>query len=492
VEHDRVDHTESWRLQGTGRSSSVTNRRKAAVEQSKPTQAEDPYDLEPKTKDFEFGGPIGTGILSVVVPLVVLLVTHEDGWSFPWISVPLLGIEREGGFPNILSDPVGYVWATWDWTAFAVVAGWWCLHAVLHLLLPGETILGAKLRNGKQLAYKTNGLLCNSLAVLAVAAWHISAQSSGSPSPLAALADARWINKLAFATIVICIVKSMWLYWRSFRGGVMLAEPGNSGNVVYDFWMGRELNPRIAVPGLGEIDLKYFNELRPGMSAWLLLSWAPVVLRLEAFARGEASSMRWDMLIIAVLQAVYIFDSVVNESAILTTIDIISDGFGFMLCAGDLAWVPFTFSLQTRFLATKSVGLSWSPLAVAATVGLLGFSIFRLSNSQKDAFKRGELTDLPTIPPRSQPPREGGKRLLAGGWWAMARHVNYLGDWLLGLSWCLLTGFDNMVPYLYSVYFAVLLVHRERRDDHKCALKYGEDWEEYRRRVPWRIIPGLY
>lgn len=30
--------------------------------------------------------------------------------------------------------------------------------------------------------------------------------------------------------------------------------------------------------------------------------------------------------------------------------DIKHDGFGFMLAFGDLAWVPFTYSLQAQFL----------------------------------------------------------------------------------------------------------------------------------------------
>lgn len=34
------------------------------------------------------------------------------------------------------------------------------------------------------------------------------------------------------------------------------------------------------------------------------------------------------------------------HQAILTTMDITTDGFGFMLVFGDLAWVPFTYSLQ--------------------------------------------------------------------------------------------------------------------------------------------------
>lgn len=38
------------------------------------------------------------------------------------------------------------------------------------------------------------------------------------------------------------------------------------------------------------------------------------------------------------------------EKAILTTMDITTDGFGFMLAFGDLAWVPFTFTSCARYL----------------------------------------------------------------------------------------------------------------------------------------------
>jgi hypothetical protein len=37
------------------------------------------------------------------------------------------------------------------------------------------------------------------------------------------------------------------------------------------------------------------------------------------------------------------------KEAILTTMDIVHDGFGLMLAFGDLAWVPFLYSLQARF-----------------------------------------------------------------------------------------------------------------------------------------------
>ena len=68
--------------------------------------------------------------------------------------------------------------------------------------------------------------------------------------------------------------------------------------------------------------------------------------------------------------------------------DITTDGFGHMLSFGDLAWVPFTYTMQARFLAYTPVHLS--PLALAgilATLGV-GFYVFRSANWQKDAFRK--------------------------------------------------------------------------------------------------------
>ena len=50
----------------------------------------------------------------------------------------------------------------------------------------------------------------------------------------------------------------------------------------------------------------------------------------------------------------YVADALYNERAILSTMDITTDGFGFMLAFGDLAWVPFTsLSAGVFFLFVK-------------------------------------------------------------------------------------------------------------------------------------------
>lgn len=43
-----------------------------------------------------------------------------------------------------------------------------------------------------------------------------------------------------------------------------------SGNVVYDFFKGRELNPRIK-----DFDLKFFCEMRPGLIGWVSRHQSP-------------------------------------------------------------------------------------------------------------------------------------------------------------------------------------------------------------------------
>lgn len=46
------------------------------------------------------------------------------------------------------------------------------------------------------------------------------------------------------------------------------------------------------------------------------------------------------------------------------------------------------------------------------------------------------------------------------------------GDLIMAFAWSLPTKFDTPVTYFYVIYFAVLLIHRQRRDDEMCAKKY--------------------
>ena len=147
-----------------------------------------------------------------------------------------------------------------------------------------------------------------------------------------------------------------------------------------------------------------------------------------------------------------------------------------------------------------------SGLAVAGIVALkaLGYLVFRGANSQKDLFRRDPTH--PRVASLRTLPTERGTKLIVSGWWGIARHINYTGDWMMGwvggegagrarvhcvqvaaggagclrchgrgrvrprpapagepprwcpaacrLAWCLPTGFQSIVPYFYAVSWA--------------------------------------
>jgi len=53
---------------------------------------------------------------------------------------------------------------------------------------------------------------------------------------------------------------------------------------------------------------------------------------------------------------------------VLTTMDIVHDGFGLMLAFGDLVWVPFLYSLQARFVLEHP--RNWSLIFLVAILAL--------------------------------------------------------------------------------------------------------------------------
>jgi delta14-sterol reductase/lamin-B receptor len=248
--------------------------------------------------------------------------------------------------------------------------------------------------------------------------------------------------------------------------------------------MGRQLNPRLQIFGL-DIDWKQFCELRPGLIGWMLLNIACLQ---EQYARmGYITPSMW---LINGLQAFYVWDALYQEQAILTTMDITTDGFGFMLVFGDMAWVPFTYSIPAKYLVYHDPHLSNPTLVAILALYLVGFYIFRSANGQKDVFRRNP--NDPQVAHLSYLQTKRGTRLLTSGWWGTARKINYTGDYIMGLTYSLLCGFNSLVPYYYAVYFAVLLIHRSTRDDHQCHEKYGDDWIEYKRLVPYVFIPGIF
>ncbi|KAG0262016.1 erg24, C-14 sterol reductase [Mortierella polycephala] len=443
------------------------------------------------TPEYEFMGPPGTLAMLVLMPMLTygLYFNCRPGFG----CVPFEWDRSDGLWPsvdsfNLLQIPSnlwGFFLSTWDLDAFLVYSGFIAYLIICYFVIPGPIIDGTvvagvggtpltKDRTKYRLKYKLNAFrtLMVTLTIVSVTL------ATKGVQPFLFLYD-HFLGLLT-ASMVWTFALSAFLYLWSFLPdstgqSKILAHPGNTGNHLYDFVMGRELNPRFSASPDSIFDLKYFAELRPGLIGWVLVNISMACQQYQVLDNGRVTN---SMVLVLVFETFYVMDALWNEASILTTMDITTEGFGFMLADAHCSWVPLNYSLQARFLAMFPLEMElWHVLLVVATQ-TVGYYIFRSANTQKDTFRRFGVND-----PRNKGLKYletgAGSKLLINGWWGTARHINYMGDWMMALAWSLPCGFNTPIPYYYPIYFAILLIHREIRDEHNCRKKYGKDWERY-------------
>ncbi|KAK2016153.1 C-14 sterol reductase [Colletotrichum eremochloae] len=419
--------------------------------------------------------------------------------------------------------PADGVWGLCSWEAMGWTLAYYFLSLVLYRVLPAQELLGTKLvESGRPLKYRFNSF---SSTVVQFAALAVGTYLKGADFAVWVFISDHYLEILT-ANLILAYIISVYVYIASFgvkRGNPELRElavAGHTGNMMFDFWIGRELNPRVTLPLFGEVDIKSWLEMRPGLTGWIVLDLAFCAKQYRTYGYLSDS-----ILFTTAFQAYYVLESQLREADLLMMMDVTTDGLGFMLTFGNIAWVPFLYSTQARYLSVYPVQLGWAGCAGVTAVFAIGFYIFRSANSQKKLFRR--QPDHPSVKDMPFIQTKRGTRLLTGGWWGKSRHINYLGDWIQGWPFCLPTGIAGYqilsagsvgsaapgvftmldgrevvqgaargwgIPftYFYLLYFGVLLIHREMRDDAACAEKYGEDWEKYKRLVRWRILPGVY
>jgi 7-dehydrocholesterol reductase len=176
------------------------------------------------------------------------------------------------------------------------------------------------------------------------------------------------------------------------------------------------------------------------------------------------------------------------------------DRFCYYICWGVLAWVPAVYALVSLFLVEHSPSLSLAEGAGIAILGVAALLINYDADAQRQRFRasagKANIWGKPGEAIVAAYTTGDGERrenlLLVSGWWGVARHFHYVPELLLAAAWTLPAGFTVALPWFYLFFLTILLFDRAKRDDLRCAAKYGPAWDAYRARVPRRIIPGIW
>ena len=265
---------------------------------------------------------------------------------------------------------------------------------------------------------------------------------------------------------------------------------GEARNPLAGLWAGR--TRELSLFG-DRLDLKMYTYVVGG-AMWALNALSGAAYHHERF--GDKANP--GVYLYAGLITFYVADYFANERVQLYTYDMMHERVGFRMIWGGLVFYGWLFILPLWGMAAHPhPGISpvWTPFWLTGTgvLFLIGWGISRGTNMQKYFFKRWpNRRFLGVIEPEYI--QAGDRKILISGFWGVARHFNYMGEWLLALAIGLAFGhFGNLWAWTYTIFIFGFFTWRQAADDKACAEKYGaEKWAEYRAKVRYRIVPGIY
>ena len=163
-----------------------------------------------------------------------------------------------------------------------------------------------------------------------------------------------------------------------------------------------------------------------------------------------------------------------------------------------MCWVPGFYTLSSIYLADRPFELSVCQVIGYLSVGLISIYVNYEVDYQKVLTRNSPRSKI--WGKQIKTLQVGNSIFCLSGWWGVSRHFHYISELLACLSWALPCGFDfnkiyelkTWLPYAYFIYLFILLFHRIYRDEQKCEKKYGVGYEQYKKLVPYRLIPYIF
>lgn len=340
---------------------------------------------------------------------------------------------------------------------------------LLHIIIPVKRTKGYVKNEvtGNVMNYRINGkfvLLASILIWFALGYFHIV--------PYGWLYETRWFGLIG--AVAIGLTYSFY---------IVLKHPSTGKSFLADFWYGRVKNAQIKD---GLIDAKMWFYLIGAVMLQLN------VLSFAAYHIMNVDHINFGFLLGCAMITWFCFDYLIFEKIHLWTYDFIAERVGFKLGFGCLAFYPYFYSVALWF--TADLPSPGHPAWVTVLFGALflcGWVLTRGANMQKYVFKIAPDKKFLWITPEVL--SDGRLSLLANGYWGASRHINYLGEIIQAIAVALASGYAGIwMVWLYPAYYIGLMFSRQADDDKVCRAKYGELWDEYTKKVKYKIIPFIY
>jgi 7-dehydrocholesterol reductase len=217
-------------------------------------------------------------------------------------------------------------------SAWKIIGIFAAFELALMRLIPGKLFKGPITPEGNTPIYKANGIACFLITYLTFYLLSFKLKLF-SPTII--------YDNLGGLLGALCIFSFFFCIFLYIKGIYFpsSSDNGTTGNVIFDFYWGTELYPRIF-----GWDIKMFTNCRFGMMGWglILLSCAAKQHELYGISDG--------MIVCVALQLIYITKFFIWETGYLGSLDIMHDRAGFYICWGVLSWIPCVYTSPGLYL----------------------------------------------------------------------------------------------------------------------------------------------
>lgn len=365
--------------------------------------------------------------------------------------------------------------------AWSVIATFSLIEIVLMKIVPGKTYFGPTTPMGNRPVYKENGLACF-LITLALFFGCCTFIPSFNPS-LFYTHMGEFIGAMNLFSLAFCTF--LYVKGRYFPSS---SDHGVSNNLIFDFYWGTELYPRI----LG-IDLKQWTNCRFGMMSW------PLIILSFLYYQNERSGVHLSLVVSVALQLLYVTKFFIWEKGYMRSIDIMHDRAGYYICWGCLVWLPVVYTSPALFILHLPETLNFISASLVFGIGaaaILGnfWCDYQRMIQREEYQKTKKLLRVGYIEAISKEGKDRGNKypLITTGLWGISRNFRYVLELLGTFFWTLPAAFFLPLPWFYFAFLTILLVDRANRNDSRCLHRYKEDWLLYCQNVPYKIIPWIY
>ncbi|XP_046985896.1 delta(14)-sterol reductase LBR-like [Schistocerca americana] len=192
-------------------------------------------------------------------------------------------------------------------------------------------------------------------------------------------------SEAAVSAMLVGIVFSLILYRRGGKLPISYLNPyGSKGFMWYDFWMGREVTPRI-----GKFNVKLILH----RFSIIIVIALNMLIAIKAYLQGVEEEILRSVIISTILQSLYSLHFIFHEDLYLYSFLAISEGVGYMIAVG-LMTFPFILTFTTKAILDYRLKASLTEMYIVLCSYTIGQILLQSSSHRKMLSLKNPVTSV--------------------------------------------------------------------------------------------------